>query len=588
MPTREQIAEIFEKIALLLDLQDENPFKIRAYKTGAEVVESFPGDLLKIAASDDYKELSKTKGIGKALTDKLHELATTGKLEYYENLKAEFPATIFDLFRIQGLGPKRIKDLYKKLGIASIADLKTACDDDRIAQLPGFGKKTQAKILEAIAFREHNADRFRLGNVAVPAEQILEALKSHPDCLRAEVAGSYRRGKETLHDLDFLVATKNPQAVMDHFIALPQVSSVINHGKTKSSVRLEEGVQCDLRAVSNEEFPCALVYFTGSKEHNVALRGLARDQGYTLNEYRLAPLDPEATDQPPEIHDEADLYAALGLDFPPPELRENQGEIEAAAGRSLPRLIELQNLRGTFHNHTTASDGHSSLQEMAAAAIGLGLQYLGIADHSKASVQANGLNEKRLLIQVHEIHRLNREYEDEAIDFRLLAGTEVDILRDGSLDFDNDLLAQLDYAVASVHNAFTLPEAEMTKRIIAAIENPYVTMVGHLTGRLLLEREPYAVNIPDIIAACADTGTIIELNCNPWRLDMDWRWWKLAAEKGVKCAINPDAHRASDLDSLFYGIKIARKGWLTREDVVNCLPLDEIQAALNHKRERNS
>lgn len=588
MPTREQIADIFEKIALLLDLQDENPFKIRAYKTGAEVVESFPGDLLKIAASDDYRELSKTKGIGKALTDKLHELATTGKLEYYENLKAEFPATIFDLFRIQGLGPKRIKDLYKKLGIASIADLKTACEDDRIAQLPGFGKKTQAKILEAIAFREHNADRFRLGNVAVPAERILAALKSHPDCLRAEVAGSYRRGKETLHDLDFLVATNNPQAVMDHFVGLPQVSSVINHGQTKSSVRLEEGVQCDLRAVSNEEFPCALVYFTGSKEHNVALRGLARDQGYTLNEYRLAPLDPEATDQVPEIHEEADLYAALGLDFPPPELRENQGEIEAAAKRTLPRLIELQNLHGTFHNHTTASDGHSSLQEMAAAAIELGLQYLGIADHSKASVQANGLNEKRLLVQVHEIHRLNRTYEDEAIDFRLLAGTEVDILKDGSLDFDNDLLAQLDYAVASVHNAFTLPEAEMTKRIIAAIENPYVTMLGHLTGRLLLEREPYAVNIPDIIAACAETGTIIELNCNPWRLDMDWRWWKLAAEKGVKCAINPDAHRASDLDSLFYGIKIARKGWLTREDVVNCLPLDEIQAALNHKRERNS
>ncbi len=583
MLTREQIADIFEKIALLLDLQDENPFKIRAYKTGAEVVESYQGDLLKIAASDDYKDLSKTKGIGKALSDKLHELATTGKLEYYNNLKAEFPDTVFDLFRIQGLGPKRIKDLYKKLGIASIADLKKACENDRIAQLPGFGKKTQGKLLEAITFREQNADRFRLGDVAGQAELILHELKSHPDCLRAEVAGSYRRGKETLHDLDFLVATGNAPGIMDYFIVLPEVDSIINHGATKSSVRLTSGIQCDLRAVSNEEFSCALVYFTGSKEHNVALRGLAREQGYTLNEYRLAPIDPDTTQPTHEFHDEAGLYAALGLDCPPAELRENQGEIEAATEHTLPRLVELENLRGTFHNHTTASDGHSSLMEMANAAIELGLQYLGIADHSKASVQANGLNEKRLLNQVRDIRNINENFKDEDIDFRLLSGSEVDILKDGSLDFDDELMAQLDYTVASVHNAFTLPEAEMTKRIIAAIENPYVTMVGHPTGRLLLEREPYAVNIPDIIDACAATGTIIELNCNPWRLDMDWRWWKLAAQKGVKCAINPDAHRACDLDSLFFGIKIARKGWLTRNDVINCLPLEEITDALATK-----
>ena len=371
---------------------------------------------------------------------------------------------------------------------------------------------------------------------------------------------------------------------MDHFVELPQVTSIINHGKTKSSVRLDDGIQCDLRAVSNAEYPCALAYFTGSKEHNVALRGLARDLGYTLNEYRLAPIDEDSTDKPRKFHDEAGLYSALGLDCPPPELRENQGEIEAAADHSLPQLIELENLRGTFHNHTTASDGHNSLEEMAQAAIDLGLQYLGIADHSKASVQANGLNEKRLLNQVHEIQVLNRGYEDEELDFRLLAGTEVDILKDGSLDFEDDLLAQLDYSVASVHSAFTLPEAEMTERIIKAVENPYITMIGHLTGRLLLEREPYAVNVPEIIDACAETGTIIELNCNPWRLDMDWRWWKLAAEKGVRCAINPDAHRTDGLQYLFYGIKIARKGWLTRDNVINCLPLDEITEALAIKR----
>ncbi|MCB1231089.1 MAG: DNA polymerase/3'-5' exonuclease PolX [Verrucomicrobiae bacterium] len=579
---REDLADTLENIALLLELKGENPFKVRAYRAGAETVMHYPGDIVEMAKDG---ELEGIKGIGDALQQKLHELASTGKLEYWEKLRAEFPETIFELFDIQGVGPKKVKALYEELGIDSIASLKAACEKGEVAGLSGFGKKSEEKIMEAIAFRETNADRFRLGDVADPAHRILESLKSHPDCLRAEVGGSFRRGKETVHDLDFLVATKNPQALMDHFVAMEGVKDVIAHGKTKSSVRLDNGLQCDLRAVANDEWACALMYFTGSKEHNVVIRGRANDRGYTLNEYRLALKEGSEAKAPPKFADEKDLYDFLGLDYIPPELRENGGEIEAAESGDLPRLIELENLRGTFHNHTTESDGRNTLEEMADAARDLGLQYLGIADHSKSSFQANGLDEERLRSQIEAIRKLNAGYEDEGENFRLFAGNEVDILKDGSLDFDADLMGKLDYVVASVHNVMTLSEKEMTKRLIKAIESPQVTMLGHLTGRLLLQREPYAVNVPAIIDACAETGTWIELNCNPWRLDMDWRWWKLAREKGVKCVINPDAHRTENLQFLWYGIKIARKGWLTRDDVMNCLPLDEISEALAWKRE---
>ena len=354
----------------------------------------------------------------------------------------------------------------------------------------------------------------------------------------------------------------------------------IAHGPTKSSVRLKSGIQADLRVVKDEEFPFALNYFTGSKEHNIIMRQRALARGWTLNEYRLGPLE-NAKTQPPKIREEADLYRALELDFIEPELREDRGEFAAAEDHTLPRLIEKENLRGTFHNHTTASDGRATLAEMAAAAEELGLRYLGIADHSKSSFQAHGLDADRLLAQGAEIRALNEAH---GPGFKIFTGSEVDILKDGSLDFSDEILAQLDYCVASVHSVFNLPEAEQTARIIQAISNPHVTMLGHLTGRLLLSREPYAVDIPAIIEAAAATGTIIELNCSPWRLDMDWRWWPLAKEKGVKCSINPDAHHPSQLNHLWFGIGAARKGWLTRDDVVNTLPLDKIEAALGAKR----
>ena len=407
--------------------------------------------------------------------------------------------------------------------------------------------------------------------------------------LQVCIAGSYRRRREIVRDLDLIVATKNPGEITKSFVGHPLAESVIAQGPTKSSVRLKSGIQCDLRVVSGAEYPFALNYFTGSKEHNIEMRNRALEHGWTLNEYRLAllPPDPKAkrkrsTKKIPRVRDEAELYRALDLDFIPPELRENCGEFAAAEKHLLPRLLEQENLRGTFHCHTTASDGHNTLEEMAQAAQGLGLEYLGIAEHSRSSIQAHGLDAAKLRAQVAAIRRLNQKFDG----FRLFAGVECDILRNGSLDFDDDVLSELDFAIASVHSVFNLSEAEMTKRIIRAMENPFITILAHPTGRLLLKREPYVVDLPAVLDVAAETGTWIELNAAPKRLDLDWRWWPRAREKGVKCVINPDAHRAERLQDLWFGVGIARKGWLTKDDVVNCLPLGKIEAELKRKRER--
>jgi DNA polymerase (family 10) len=571
--TRENLAEVLEEIALLLELKGENPFKVRAYRQGAETVRGFDGDIVQLAAGN---ELTGIKGIGDALRDKLHELAATGTLQFHQKLRAEFPAGLFELFDLQGLGPKKIKVLHETLGVGSIADLKALCESGTVARLPGFGEKTQTKILEAIALRSTVADTFLLGSVNPLVEEILDLLRMHPEVTRVAVAGSFRRGKETVHDIDFLVATKEPALVCEDFTTLPQIESIIACGDTKASIRLKSGIQADLRAVSNKQFPFALQYFTGSKEHNVAIRSLALKKGLSLNEYGFTAVNSDAPAAIPEVNEEGDIYEALGLQFIPPELRENRGEIDAAADRTLPRLIQLENLRGTFHNHTTASDGHNTLEEMAEEAIDLGLQYLGIADHSKSSFQANGLDEIRLLEQVARIKELNAGWEH----FRLFSGTEVDILKDGSLDFDDTILSQLDYCVASVHSAFTLGEEEMTRRICRAMENEHVTMLGHVTGRLLLRRDEYKVNHAKIIDCAVETRTIIELNCSPKRMDMDWRWWRKARDKGVLCSINPDAHSTARIHHIGLGVRIARKGWLRREDVFNTRPVKEVEAFL--------
>jgi DNA polymerase (family 10) len=571
--TRENLAEVLEEIALLLELKSENPFKVRAYRQGAEAVRRFDGDIVQ-RASDN--QLTGIKGIGDALRDKLHELATTGNLQFHQNLRAEFPAGLFELFDLQGLGPKKIKVLHEILGIGSIADLKAFCESGTVARLPGFGVKTQEKILEAISLRNTVADTFLLGTIHPLVEEILELLRMHPEVTRVAAAGSFRRGKETVHDIDFLVATKEPALVCEDFTSLPQMESIIVCGDTKASIRLKNGIQADLRAVSNKQFPFALQYFTGSKEHNVAVRSLALKKGLSLNEYGFTPVNPDAPAAIPEVNEEVDIYDALGLQFIPPELRENRGEIEAATERNIPRLIQLENLRGTFHNHTTASDGHDTLEEMAEEAIDLGLQYLGIADHSKSSFQANGLDEIRLLEQVAKIKELNAGWEH----FRLFSGSEVDILKDGSLDFDNSVLSQLDYCVASVHSVFNLDEDTMTRRICRAMENEHVTMLGHVTGRLLLRRDEYKVNHSKIIDCAVETRTIIELNCSPKRMDMDWRWWRKARDQGVLCSINPDAHSTARIHHIGLGVRLARKGWLRREDVLNTRSVQDVEAFL--------
>jgi DNA polymerase (family 10) len=577
VPNKEEIAETLENIGLLLELKGENAFKTRAYANAARTVETYAGNIEQMAREG---KLAGIPGIGEAIAKKIAELVQTGRLDYYENLRAEFPPTLFDLFELSGVGPKKIKAMYEQLKVTSIPELEAACKDGRVAALAGFGEKSAQKILAAIEARGRYADTYRLGSVAPLAEHLLEHLRLNGDIGQAAIAGSYRRRKETVHDLDFIVATRDPEAITELFATHDAVEEVIARGPTKTSVRLKDGIQADLRVVSNEQYPFALAYFTGSKEHNVRIRGMALTHGWTLNEYRLAPAEGKKNAEPvPAIHEEADLYAALGLQYVEPELREDRGEIEAAARGELPALVTLENLRGTFHNHTTASDGHNSLEEMAAAAQDLGLEYLGIADHSKSSFQAHGLDGRRLLEQAGQIRELNKTFDG----FRLFAGTECDVMKDGSLDFPDEVLAQLDYAVASVHNVFNLPEAEMTARIIRAISNPHITMLGHLTGRLLLSRDGYAVDVPAVIDAAAATGTWIELNANPARLDMDWRWWPLAKEKGVRCVINPDAHRTAGLQQLWFGVAAARKGWLAREDVVNCLPLGKIEKALAAK-----
>ena len=586
MMTKGEVAAVLEEIGTLLELKGENPFKIRAYVNAARAIETFGGNISNL---QDEEALGKIPGIGKSIALKIKELVATGSLKYLEELRAQFPAAILELFSISGLGAKKIKALYDKLQISSIEQLLKACESGRVAKLPGFGETTQEKICKAIEERAKHSGYFQFGEIAQEAETLKSDLAGHPDSLQVDVAGSYRRRKEIVHDVDLVVATKKLEPIMKFFVAHPLVESIIAQGPTKSSVRLRSGIQCDLRVVSAAEYPFALAYFTGNKEHNIELRSRALKRGWTLNEYRLAPLPPDpktkkqrALKKIPKVRDEAELYQALDLDFIPPELRENWGEFEAAERHSLPRLIEKENLRGTFHSHTTASDGHNSIEEMAEAAQALGLEYLGIADHSRSSIQAHGLDEAKLRAQAAAIRKLNKKFDG----FRLFAGVECDILRDGSLDFGDDVLSEMDFVVASIHSVFNLSEADMTRRIIRAISNPLVTILAHPTGRLLLKREPYVVDLPAVIDAAAETGTWIELNAAPKRLDLDWRWWPRAKEKGVKCVINPDAHRAERLQDLWFGIGIARKGWLTKNDVMNCLPLGKIEGALAGKKAR--
>ncbi|MCE0484031.1 MAG: DNA polymerase/3'-5' exonuclease PolX [Methylacidiphilales bacterium] len=575
------LTDMLEDIALLLELKGENPFKARAYVNAARALDAYEGDLGSLISEGRLGELA---GIGEALQQKITEWAKNGRLEYYEALKASVPEGLLALTEIPALGPKKIKALHEKLRITNVAELEAACQAHKVRELEGFGAKTEEKILAGIAQSREYSSLFRYAEAWAQAEEIREALRDHEAVVQLSVAGSLRRGKEIVKDLDFVASSRQPQDVMDYFVTLPWVKQVTGHGTTKSSVVLTSGIAADLRVVSDGEYPYALHHFTGSKEHNVAMRQRAIAQGKKLSEWGLFEIVPGKKKKGVEEEEgkrvpcrtEEGIFAALGLQYIPPELRENLGEIEAAEKREIPRLVEWTQLRGTFHCHTNWSDGKNTLAEMAGEARELGLEYLGIADHSKSSFQANGLSEARLAEQIEMIAKLNSQVKD----FHVFAGSEVDILKDGRLDFPDDVLAKLDYVVASVHNVLNQDEEEMTKRVIRAMENEHVTMLGHATGRLLLQREPSKINLGKIIDCAARTGTWIELNCSTWRMDMDWRWWHRARDLGVKCAINPDAHRISHFAMLRHGVTMARKGWLRREDVVNTMTLADVKKAL--------
>jgi DNA polymerase (family 10) len=582
---KERVAEVLVEIGVLLELKGENPFKTRAYANAARALEQLAEPLEKVIGEGRLAEI---KGIGSALQQKITELATTGKLVYHEELKASLPAGLTQLLEIQGVGPKKVKALYEKLKVASIEQLEAACKAGQVAGLDGFGEKTQAKILEGISFRSKFASRHHLFKALSLAEPILEALRSHPAVIRCSTAGSLRRNKEVIGDIDFLVSSKEPAVLIEFFTSQPGILTTSAKGDTKASVLLEGGVQADLRVVSDAEFPFALAYFTGSKEHNIVMRQRAIARGLRLNEYGLFRSEVETRDPALRVNcaTEDEIFSELGLTYVAPELREDQGEFEAAEKGDLPRLLEWTELKGSLHNHTNWSDGKGSLEDVANGMIELGLSYWAITDHSKSSVQAYGLLPEKLREQIAAVRQVNQKLAEMGTDFRLLTGSEVDILAEWKLDFEDDLLAELDVVVASVHNGFAATEAEMTKRIIRAAENPNVHMLGHLTGRLLLEREGYKVNQHAVIDACAETGTWIELNASPYRFDMDWRLWKYAKGKGVKCVINCDAHRNEHAAFLRLGAGIARKGWLTKNDVINTLPLVELKEALREKRER--
>lgn len=571
-----RVARVLDEMGTLLEVRGENPFRCRAYHTAAQALKGLPSDLSPMLEDGSLAEVA---GIGATMLAKIAKLVGTGHLPEYETLRRETPPGLVALLRVPGLGPKKIKTLHDELKIESLADLRAAAESHKLAGVSGFGAKTEAKILEGIAFIEKVGDRVLQSTARRLVSPLYEAVKAQAGVIRAEVCGSLRRRAETIGDLDILFSSKDPGPVLDAFVKRPEVAQILAHGDTKASVRLADGVQCDLRGVSDAEFPFALHYFTGSKAHNIAMRRRAIERGLKLNEYAL-----EGPNGPVSCKTEDDLYAALGLAYIPPELREDWGEIDAAERGPLPRLVELGDLTGTFHCHSDWSDGGATLEEMAEAARAFGLKYLGIADHSKSAGYAGGLSVDRVRKQWAAIDALNETF---GKTFHLYKGTECDILTDGSLDFPDDLLDGFDYVVASVHSVFGLERDAMTKRICRAVSHPKVTMLGHATGRLLLARDAYAVDLDAVIAAAAAAGTAIEINADPHRLDLDSEHARKAKAAGVAIVINPDAHSVNGFANLDYGIGVARRAGLEAGDILNAATPAEVDRTIRKLRSRS-
>ncbi len=568
------ISKVLNEIADILEIQDENPFRIRAYRNAALTVENLSERLVKIVERDP-KELRQLSGIGEDLAAKIVEAVTTGEIAFHEKLLTRIPHTLLDLIRIQGIGPKKAKLFYKKLKVKSIEDLEEAARKGKIQDLPGMGEKSEQKILQAIAdFRNREPKRFPLFRVLPCVEVLVDYLKNGFEGIKVTPAGSVRRRKETLGDIDILIAGGDPAEIMDHFISYKEVKEILSKGGTKSSVVLNNGLQVDVRVVERGDYGSALHYFTGSKEHNVSIRDRAKRMGLKVSEYGVFR---EKTNRRIGGETEEEVFKAVGLPWIPPEMRENRGEIELAEKGELPELIQLSDIQGDLHMHTRASDGAHSIEEMALVAKRVGRKYVAITDHSKAVTVARGLDEKRMLKHMKEIDRVNEKMEG----IEVLKGVEVDILKGGSLDMEKEILEKMDVVVGSVHSHFGMEEKEMTRRMIRAIETGLVDIVGHPTGRLLGERSAYAVDMERLMDMAKANGVALELNACPNRLDLNDVYCKMARDKGVWIVISTDSHNTAQLENLIYGVYTARRGWLEKELVLNTRPYAELKKILH-------
>lgn len=563
------IAAVFEEIADLLEIKGDNPFRIRAYRNAARTVTDLTQELKSLV--DEDADLTELPGIGKDLAGKITEILTTGTARQVEDLRKQLPAGITDLLKIPGLGPKRVKTLYNDLKITSLDELKKAAQGGKIRTLPGFGEKTEKHILESIAAKADTTRRFLRAQVTPYAESLVEYLGKIDGVKQITIAGSYRRAQDTVGDLDILAVATAKSPVMDRFVAYDEVIEVLAHGTTKSAVVLRAGIQVDLRVVPAKSYGAALHYFTGSKAHNIAARKIGQQKKLKVNEYGVFRGEKQIAGTT-----EKEVYAALDLPYIEPELREDRGEFDAARKGALPDLIDLKDIRGNLHGHSTWSDGKNSIEEVAKAAAERGYEYVAITDHSRALTVARGLDEKRLRQQIEEIDKLNGKLKGIAI----LKGIEVDIMEDGRLDLPDDVLKELDLVVGSVHSRFNLSAGKQTDRIRRAMDNPYFTLLGHPTGRLLLSRDPYAVDVPGIVQHAKQRGCYLELNGNPQRMDLNDVYCQLAREQGVLICINTDAHSLLDMENLRHGIGQARRGWLEKKDVLNTRNLKELRKLL--------
>ncbi len=571
----QQIAKIFTEIADLLELKGENVFRIRAYRRAAQNIDGLSRD----AATLSDKDLTAIPGIGPDLAAKIKEFIATGRIAAHEKLKTEIPEGVLALLKVPGLGPKKAKQFYDLLKIKSIDELEAAIKKGKLAGLPGVQKKTEENILKGIELLKRGTDRRPLGRVLPLAEDIIARMKDGAPVGRIEVAGSIRRWKETVKDIDILTTSKNAGKVMDVFVKLPQVSRVLAHGETKSSIITDEGIQVDLRVVEEDSFGAALAYFTGSKQHNIKLREMAVRAGLKINEYGVFK---GPGGQKIGGKQEEDVYKALKLPFIPPELREDTGEIDAALAGKLPDLVTVEDIKGDLHVHTKWSDGSHDLDTVVEAAKKKGYQYIAITDHTKGLGVAHGLDEKRLAEEIMLIDEANAKLSG----FKILKGTEIDIRSDGRLDLPDKTLAGLDIVVASIHSGFKQTEEQITKRLLSAIRNPYVSVIAHPTGRLLGERDAYAMDMQAVLKEAAKYGVAMEVNAYPLRLDLNDLHIKMAKQYGVPIVINTDTHVTSQFDFITYGVAVARRGWVEKKEVLNTLPYEQLIGRLNATRER--